>query len=382
MFKKKKKARPATTVSGYCNFMTEEYRKLLLSKEYEFLQKDEHLGKNIVLLTIGGSRAYGTNTPTSDYDIRGITVEDLDTILGLNNFEQFTNSATDTTIYGFNRYIKLFGDCNPNIIEIAGTNKFLYISPLGKKIIENIDLFITRRVADKFAGYAAAQLAKIRNAMYGDLLSEEEKKQQECNAINNAMKSFDEHYKHYVSLRKSFFRKNTHPINVYQKGDRLFTDVNINNCPLEEFKGMVKEIKNVCDDYDKIGNRNTKIDDAHMCKHMMHLVRLYHMGIEILNGEGINVYREKDHDELMDIRNGKYMKDHLGTPEFFEMVDKLKLEFKEAESKTKLPQRINKDAINKFLIECNKEIILGEDNSYTFLDFIEDLRNNKINITE
>lgn len=50
----------------------EEIKLKVASKKYNFLRENEHLGKNIILLGLGGSHAYGTNTETSDLDIRGI----------------------------------------------------------------------------------------------------------------------------------------------------------------------------------------------------------------------------------------------------------------------------------------------------------------------
>ena len=41
------------------------------SREYDFLRTNEHLGSNIILLTLGGSHAYGTATENSDLDVRG-----------------------------------------------------------------------------------------------------------------------------------------------------------------------------------------------------------------------------------------------------------------------------------------------------------------------
>ena len=49
----------------------EQIKKKLRSEEYDFLRKDKNLGNNIIILTLGGSHAYGTNTETSDLDIRG-----------------------------------------------------------------------------------------------------------------------------------------------------------------------------------------------------------------------------------------------------------------------------------------------------------------------
>ena len=62
---------------------TKQILEKINSKEYEFLKKDAHLGDNIILLTTGGSHAYGTNVEASDLDIRGIALEKENEILGL-----------------------------------------------------------------------------------------------------------------------------------------------------------------------------------------------------------------------------------------------------------------------------------------------------------
>lgn len=45
----------------------EEIKELLNSPTYDFLRNDLHLGKNLILVTLGGSYAYGTNTENSDW---------------------------------------------------------------------------------------------------------------------------------------------------------------------------------------------------------------------------------------------------------------------------------------------------------------------------
>lgn len=47
-----------------------QIKERLQSSEYDFLRTDEHLGHHIILLTLGGSHAYGTSMETSDLDIR------------------------------------------------------------------------------------------------------------------------------------------------------------------------------------------------------------------------------------------------------------------------------------------------------------------------
>ena len=58
----------------------------LQSSEYEFLRTDSHLRSNILILTTAGSIAYGTNVDTSDIDVRGVTIETKQDLVGLSSY--------------------------------------------------------------------------------------------------------------------------------------------------------------------------------------------------------------------------------------------------------------------------------------------------------
>ena len=118
----------------------EKIKKLLKSEDYDFLRMNEHLGNNIILLGLGGSHAYGTDTENSDLDIRGCALNKKEEILiSTHNFEQVTEETTDTTIYSFNKLITLLSNCNPNTIELIGLKPehYLYIHPIGQELLDN-----------------------------------------------------------------------------------------------------------------------------------------------------------------------------------------------------------------------------------------------------
>ena len=142
-----------------------EIKAEIKKPEYDFLEKNEHLGKDIILLGLGGSHAYGTNTETSDLDIRGCALNRKNEILTNENFEQFVDEETDTTIYSFNKLISLLSNCNPNTIEILGLKPehYLYLSPIGQELLDKRKLFLSRRAAHSFGGYATAQLRRLDN---------------------------------------------------------------------------------------------------------------------------------------------------------------------------------------------------------------------------
>ena len=107
-------------INEICNKIRDE-------PEYNFLRDNPHLGSNIILLGLGGSYAYGTNTESSDLDIRGIATRTRRDILTGENFEQVVDVPTDTTIYSFDKMVKLLCSANPNTLEIVGLKPEHYL---------------------------------------------------------------------------------------------------------------------------------------------------------------------------------------------------------------------------------------------------------------
>lgn len=333
----------------------EKIKELLKTESYDFLRENEHLKDNIILLTLGGSYAYGTNVKGSDVDVRGIAVERPEEIIGLSSFEQFENRETDTVIYGLRKVISLMQNCNPNVIEMLGTreDQLIVCNKYGRMLKDNIDLFLSKRAINSFGGYATAQLRRLQNALARDSYPQKEKEQHILNSINSQLSSIEDRYKTLTGGNIDLFIKNSDKEDVETE---IFMNINLNNYPLRDFKNIYSEMSNIVKDYGKINHRNKKKDDLHLNKHAMHLIRLLIMGKEILDGKGINTYREKERDLLLDIRAGKYTFE-----EIFKMVDKYEKEFQIAAQNTKLPERPNYNKIEELVMRINKEVILNAD---------------------
>lgn len=134
----------------------EELLKIINGKEYDFLRTNPHLGKNMMFLTIGGSHAYGTNVEGSDVDIRGVAFNTERELLGMDEFYHWVDEATDTTVFSFNKAVKLMCSGNPNMLEQLGNADDLVISyhPATKLLMDNKKLFLSRQVVYSFGGFA------------------------------------------------------------------------------------------------------------------------------------------------------------------------------------------------------------------------------------
>jgi len=142
---------------------------MITSMESIFEQTNKHLPwlpKSIIFATLHGSHAYGLNTPESDEDVRGICIPPKEYLFGfINNFDQADLKDPDTNIFGIQKFFKLASLCNPNCVEILFTEPedHIIMTPIGKKLIENRHLFLSKLAKHSFLGYAKSQLHRIEN---------------------------------------------------------------------------------------------------------------------------------------------------------------------------------------------------------------------------
>ena len=340
---------------------TDQIKQALKEPSYNFFRNNPHLGENVILLTVGGSHAYGMDTPTSDIDIRGIALNTKEEILLGKNWESVVDVDTDTTIYSFNKIIDLLTQCNPNTIEILGCKPehCLYIHPLGQRVLDYKTIFLSQRCIYTFGGYAEAQLRRLENKS-ARLTSQTEYEHHILRSIENAEYVFRTRYGFYPQDAIRLYIEETGRDDM---DSEIFMDLNLHHYPLRDWAGMWNEMKTIVGSYNKIGKRNqVAIEHNKLGKHMAHTLRLYMMVIDILTKQEIITYREDEHDLLMAVRNGEYLDENKQpTKEFYEIVDEYNKKFDEAKKITTLPALPDRVTIMDFKKAVNKEIVCGGD---------------------
>lgn len=338
-----------------------DFRALLDTKEYEFLKKNPRLGDRIMLLGLGGSYAYGTNCGTSDIDFRGITLNLPSDLLGLTEFEQYEDQHTDTVVYSFNKIVKLLLECNPNTIEILGLDEdqYLIMSPLGRELLEHRGMFLSKRAAKSFGGYASAQLRRLQNAIARDSVPQREREQHILNSVKHALEDFQSRYDRFSQGSVHLY------IAPSEKPDletEIFVDAEYRHLPLREYETMCSIMYKVVKDYDKIGKRNKKKDDNHLNKHAMHLIRLFMMAIDILERGEIRTKRVKEQELLLKIRNGGFQKeDKTFAPEFYELLTDYEERLNQAARNSILPDCPDMEQVEEFVEYVNRKALEVQD---------------------
>lgn len=339
-----------------------DFIKLMHSSEYDFLRNYERLGKRMILMGLGGSYAYGTNHADSDIDFRGVTLNLPSDLLGMTEFEQYEDENTDTVIYSFNKIVRLLLDCNPNTIELLGLDEEQYLikTALGQELLDNKGLFLSKRVAKSFGGYAGAQLRRLQNAIARDSMPQQEREQHIYNSVKNALDDF--------SRKNEMFDKGTIRIYIDESDNpkfetEIFIDAEYKHLPLRDYENMLGAMNNVIRDYDKIGKRNKKKDDNHLNKHAMHLIRLFMMAVDILEKGEIRTHRTNDLDLLRSIRRGDFQReDKTFSKEFYDILSDYEKRLEAAARQTILPDNPDMEQVEKFVEHVNRKAIEGDFN--------------------
>lgn len=120
-------------------------------------------GKHHIFRGVVGSQAYGTSTPQSDVDVKGVYVQHPLDILSTGYVDQYQVSK-DESHFEVRRFAQLLGSANPTVLELlySPPDCVLEMDPLFDAFASRRDLFLTKACELSFGGYAIAQIRKAR----------------------------------------------------------------------------------------------------------------------------------------------------------------------------------------------------------------------------
>ena len=116
----------------------------------------------ILFEAISGSRAYGTNLPHSDTDLKGVFILPEIEFYGLDYVPQVANETNDEVFYELRRFVELLLKNNPTVLELLGTPPDCVISQHPLFATFRAEDFLSKLCRQSFAEYAVAQIRKAR----------------------------------------------------------------------------------------------------------------------------------------------------------------------------------------------------------------------------
>lgn len=276
-------------------------KEQLLTETLSCVPKEFHSG--ILFLTLHGSQAYGTNTPDSDYDIRGVCIPPRWYYSGcLQSFDHLERKEpNDLALYELRKFCKLAMDANPNIIELLyiPESKWLYVTPEWRKLVKNRHLFLSKKAKFTFSGYAVSQLKRIKNHYFWLKTEEPTCPTREEYDLPNQMKMTVSEEQVVHKLLQNEVLPDPEIVRDYITREQRYREAHDKWETYTQWRA----------------NRNPYRHDleeryGYDTKHALHLIRLMRMCVEILTTGDVIVERP-DADELLEIKGGKWSYEEL-----------------------------------------------------------------------
>lgn len=238
--------------------------------------------------------------------------------------------------------------CTENrlIVHRISDNGSLTVNPPATLVVGGF----TRRIAYSYGGFANDQLRRLQMGLLRNRVSPEAHKNKfEKRSLERAITGWGKDDIFEISISKDTDEEGKHP---------LLISCSLNDYPVTSLKPLLKSLTTTIDQYEQPQHPKAQKDAAHINKHAMHIVRLYYTAFDILEKGEIITRRDKEREELLAIRNGKYLReDGSYAPEFFEFVDALEKKFQDDVRKTSLPAKPDFGKIEELLVEINKEYL-------------------------
>jgi len=138
-----------------------------------------------ILYTYRGSKAHNLYIPseeimsTDDIDYIGVFINPLDYYFGLKRreHEEIKSGPDDIILYELKNFVSLLCKGNPNVMSVLWNKKEMYteITKEGQMLLDNRDLFSSKRAYFSFGGYAKSQLKKMFSSSYYGYMGDKRK---------------------------------------------------------------------------------------------------------------------------------------------------------------------------------------------------------------
>ena len=339
----------------------------------------------LIFRAIVGSHLYGTNSPDSDIDERGVFIPSEKYFYGfLYRTEQFEDKNNDTVYFELRKFMQLAMDNNPNIIELLfiPKNKWLQDSDEWLQIYKNKNLFISKKVKHTFSGYAHMQFNKIKLhrkwllnppkkkparedfglspfrsdltkdqiGAFNVLLALKLENLKEFHPLKEQLEQMEETH-NFKQLCKQFVQININAIQSMIPISKQFIDI----LQKENAYAQAQRYYNQYENWKK--NRNpvrAKMENEYGfdLKHALHLCRLVLEGEELLT-TGTITFPAPNAKFLLDIKNGVYTYDEIS-----KILENSDQKFDDLYEKTSLPNSPDRVKIDELCRKIVKQFLI------------------------
>lgn len=235
--------------------------------------KKELFPENAVMMAYRGSIAHNMYIPNTDpnsiddIDLMGIYLAPKKYYIGLGLSKRHDKGQDkfvgqyDVVIYELRKFVNLLLKSNPNVLSMLWlrNNHYIYMTDVGRKLIENRDAFTSKLAYKAFTGYAYGQLKKMTHYTTEGYMGEKrktlvDKYGYDCKNAAHCIRL----------LRMGMEFLTTGELNVHREDASQLLDIKLGRWTLEQVKSEAERLFKLTDeayirsslpnkpDYDKV----------------------------------------------------------------------------------------------------------------------------------
>jgi len=306
---------------------------------------------NTIVKVKYGSHLYGTNTPTSDLDIKGIYMPSKNDILlsrvnkCITKNKKISSSAKNTIgdideeYYSLHYFINLACEGQTVALEMlhAPENMIYDSSPIWNKLVDNKHKFYTKSLK-AFIGYARNQAAKygikgdrlLETKVVIDLINKQPDKNIKISSIWDLLP---------LGKYRYFLGKNKNGTREYQICGKIIQET-------VTLQYALDILKNYCQKYGARA-KQAELNEGLDWHAISHAIRASYQIKEILS-TGTITFPLKQASFIKDIKQGKL---HY-TKEVLPILEKLMSEVEQLSNDSTLPNKVDRNFWDNFLIDA------------------------------
>jgi len=374
------------------------------------------LRRHTIFLTLAGSQAHGTARQGSDVDLRGVCIAPLSQRLSpFRTFEQYEgpldgelaavvlprlqvhstacgglDAKAECVVFDIAKFVRLCAGANPNALEIlfADERDWVLETPAWRRLHGERQRFLTRNVQQTFAGYALAQLKKIKThrswlleppadkprredyglPVAGGTLSRDDQNRIE-ESIADKLRSYgidDIEMPRAVRIAiqermAGFQRDALSSVSAPLEARMRLVATHAMNLPADviaaldaekKYRAAMKHWESYQTWKSQRNPARAELERRHGydTKHAMHLIRLMRMGLEALQ-RGELLVRRADAGELSAIRDGT-----LSFEDLLAGAERLRQDMEQAALTTNLPHVVDRALVEELAVALMLEV--------------------------
>lgn len=319
-----------------------------------FLDGNVDLGGQVSALWRGFPEAYGIDAGRQRYS--GFAMRPTRALLTGRDFGEHSHMSL-ARIRSFDQFVHDLAEGDPYAIEFLGIDKddILYSDEAARAIVESGDAFISKRCGEAAMELTWDLVRKIGRPAEIDGEFGAERRRRAMQAVDNAKEDFTEAYGRFAKIYVDVQR--------FRGAPTVMASLSLRDMPLSEIGGFSQVLGDIARGYGMVSETRgqSALRGEDLVHAMTEVVRILETTSELLDGEGLNVYRDRKVHVLNGIMKGRLIgPDGRPTREYWDIVDEEQLRLEDAMERTPLPDGPDEAEVERLIASQNRRTILED----------------------